>query len=72
MSFLELHFLGKTALLGLGRRPQPLKKPSFLRENEAQEMIPKLWQCQNLRKAKGIFVMVCGICPGVDKMQFFR
>ena len=26
---------------------------SFLRENEAQEMTPKLWQCQNLRKATG-------------------
>ena len=28
MSFLELHFLGKMALLALGGRPQPLKKPS--------------------------------------------
>ena len=28
MSFLELCFLGKMALLALGGRPQPLKKPS--------------------------------------------
>ena len=28
MSFLELRFLGKMALLALGGRPQPLKKPS--------------------------------------------
>ena len=85
VSFLELRFLGKMALLALGGRPQPLKKPSqsqkghfyekmnalndtktsellksaevyyqnrqknvpppkgpFFRENEAQEMTPKL------------------------------
>ena len=47
MSFLELRFLGKMALLALGGRPQPLKKTSqsqkghFL-ENEAQEMTRKL------------------------------
>ena len=40
VSFLELRFLGKMALLALRGRPQPLKKPSqsqkgtFLRENE--------------------------------------
>ena len=28
VSFLELHFLVKMALLALGGRPQPLKKPS--------------------------------------------
>ena len=28
MSFLELRFLGKMALLALGGSPQPLKKPS--------------------------------------------
>ena len=28
VSFLELRFLGKMALLALGGRPQPLKKPS--------------------------------------------
>ena len=28
VSFLELHFLGKMALLALGGRPQPLKNPS--------------------------------------------
>merc|ERR1711952_565042 len=28
VSFLELHFLGKMALLALGGRPQPFKKPS--------------------------------------------
>ena len=28
VSFLELHFLGKMALLALGGRPEPLKKPS--------------------------------------------
>ena len=28
VSFLELRFLGKMALLDLGGRPQPLKKPS--------------------------------------------
>ena len=40
VSFLELRFLGKMALLALGGRPQPLKKAlskskgTFLRENE--------------------------------------
>ena len=32
MSFLELRFLGKMALLALGGRPQPLKKPSQSRK----------------------------------------
>ena len=30
MSFLDLRFLGKMALLALGGGPQPLKKPSQL------------------------------------------
>ena len=32
-------------------------------------MIPKLRNCQNLRRKRGIFVIVCGICRGVDKKQ---
>ena len=30
-------------------------------------MIPKLRNCQNLRREQGIFVIVCGICRSVDK-----
>ena len=35
-------------------------------------MIPKLQNCQNLRRKRGIFVIVCGICRGVDKMLFSK
>ena len=35
-------------------------------------MIPKLRKWQNLRRQRGIFVIVCGICRGVDRMQFSK
>ena len=35
-------------------------------------MIPKLRNCQNLQRKRGIFVIVSGICRGVDKMQFSK
>ena len=43
MSFLELHYGGKVALLPLRGAEGALQKPKgpFFRENEAQEMTPK-------------------------------
>ena len=35
-------------------------------------MTPKLRNCQNLRRKRGIFVIVCGICRGVDKKQIYK
>ena len=35
-------------------------------------MIPKLRNCQNLRKATGNICDVCGICRGVDKKQISK
>ena len=35
-------------------------------------MIPKLQNCQNLWRKQGIFVIVCGICRGVDKKQISK
>ena len=37
MSFLELRFLGKMALLALRGRPQPLKKPSQSQKGHFEE-----------------------------------
>ena len=35
-------------------------------------MIPKLWNCQNLQRKRGIFVIICGICQSVDKKQISK
>ena len=35
-------------------------------------MTPKLWNCQNLLRKRGIFLIVCGICRGVDKKQISK
>ena len=35
-------------------------------------MIPKLLNCQNLRRKRRIFVIVWCICRGVDKLQFSK
>ena len=35
-------------------------------------MIPKLQNQQNLRRNSDIFVIVCGICRGLDKKQIFN
>ena len=54
MSFLELRFLGKMALLALGGLPLPLKKPSQSRKGHFYEKMNALydtkllWNCQNL------------------------
>merc|ERR1712029_99438 len=79
VSFLELRFLGKMDLLALGGRPQPLKKPSqsqkghfyvkmnALNDPKTLELTVKIWGRQH-----GIFVIVCGICRGVDKKQISK
>ena len=64
MSVLELRFLGKMALLALGGRPQPLKKPSQSQKGHFYEKVnalndPKLRQC-NVKifgRQWGIFII---------------
>ena len=78
VSFLELRFLGKMALLALGGRPQPLKKPSQSQKGHFYEKMNALNDTKtpgNVKicgRQRGIFLIVCGISRGVDKikMQF--
>ena len=42
MSFLEHRFIGEMALLALGRRPQPLKKPSQSQKEHFSEKMNAL------------------------------
>ena len=64
------------ALLDLRRRPpQPFKKPSQSEKGHFSEKVNenRCYQnsetLQNLQWEQGIFVIVCGICRGVDKNQ---
>ena len=41
-SFLDLRFLGKMALLALGGRPQPLKKPSHSQKGRFNKKMNEL------------------------------
>ena len=59
VSFLELRYLGKMALLALGGRPQPLKKPSQSQKGYFYEKMNALNDTKtsgtgkSLRKATG-------------------
>ena len=52
MSFLELHLLGKMALLALGGRPQPLKKPSKNQKGHFYEKTMPLNDTKTLAMSK--------------------
>ena len=52
MSFLELHLLGKTALLALGGRPQPLKKPSQSQKGNFYEKMNVLNDAKTAEQSK--------------------
>ena len=52
VSFLELHFLGKMALLALGGRPQPLKKPSQSQKGHFYEKMNALNDTKTLAMSK--------------------
>ena len=45
---------------------------SFLHENECAKWYQNSWHWQNLQRKRGIFVIVCGICWGVDKSQISK
>ena len=78
MSFLELHFLGKMALLALGGCPQPLKKPSQSQKGHFYEKMNALNDTKTSELSKSAegngeyLSIVCGICQGVDKKQFSK
>ena len=52
MSFLELHFLGKMALLALRGRPQPLEKPSQSQKGHFYEKMNALNDTKTQEMAK--------------------
>jgi len=52
VSFLELRFLGKMALLALGGRPQPLKKPSQSQKGHFYEKMNALSDTKTLEVSK--------------------
>ena len=62
MSFPEIHFLGKMDLLAL--------RGLFDRENEAQEMTPKLLALiMKSAQSSEIFMTSCGICQSVGECE---
>ena len=66
------------SLLTLGGRPQPLIKPSQSQKGHFYEKMNALNDAKTsamsniCERQRGIFVIVCGICRGVDKKQISK
>ena len=54
VTFLELHFLGKMALLALGGHPQPLKKPSESQKGHFYEKMNALNDTKTSELSKSV------------------
>ena len=73
--FLKLHFWGKMALDCLETGAFSISKSPvkvFLWENEYDKWHQNSGSAKNLQLKRRIFVIVCGICRGVDKKQILK
>ena len=71
-------FSWKNVPLGFGRAPKASQKAlskskgTFFRENECAKWYQNFGNVKICGRQQGIFVIVCGICRGVDKKQLSK